>query len=108
MLDVFGTVEIEFGVGRGRLVADGHHLVLDVEEPSTLIGVLDLRSLRTLAVGLARAGFTLDVRSGERLLLCAGCDARPGIVSRLLRTQRVRISPRFALRSALGRGHSRP
>jgi len=39
VLDVFANVEIEFGAGRGRLVADGQHFVLDVDEPSTLAGV---------------------------------------------------------------------
>jgi hypothetical protein len=108
VLDVAGNVEIEFGSSRGRLVADGQRFVLDVDEPSTLVGVLELSSLRTLAAGLARAGFTLHVRSGDRLLLLAGRDVQTGFLSRLLRLPRVRLSPRFALRSALGRGHSRP
>ncbi len=108
MLDVVGNVEIEFGGSRGRLVADGQDFVLDVDEPSTLVGVLELSSLRTLAAGLARAGFTLRVRSGDRLLLLAGRDVQTGFLSRLLRLPRVQISPRFALRSALGRGRSRP
>lgn len=108
MLDVVGNVEIEFGGSRGRLVADGQRFVLDVDEPSALIGVFDLRSLRTLAAGLAGAGFTLDVRSGDRLLLLAGRDAKTGILSRLLRLPGVRLNPRFALRSALGRGLPRP
>ena len=107
MLDVVGNVEIEFGGSRGRLVADGQRFVLDVDEPSVLIGVVELRSLRSLAAGLARAGFTVDVRSGDRLLLLAGRDVKPGILSRLLRLPRVQLSPRFALRSALGRGFPR-
>jgi hypothetical protein len=108
VLDVVGKVEIEFGGSRGRLVADGQHFVLDVDEPSALIGVFDLRSLRTLAEGLAGAGFTLDVRSGDRLLLLAGPDAKPGILSRLLRLPRVQLGRRFAARSALDRGLPRP
>jgi hypothetical protein len=108
VLDIVGNVEIEFGGSRGRLVADGQDFVLDVDEPSTLVGVLELSSLRTLAAGLARAGFTLHVRSGDRLLVLAGRDVQTGFVSRLLRLPRVQISPRFALRSALGRGRSRP
>ena len=108
MLDVFANVEIQFGAGRGRLVAQGQHFVLDVDETSTLIGVVERRSLRTLAERLTRAGFTLRVRSGDRLLLLAGRDAKTGILTRLLRLPGVQLSPRFALRTALGRGHSRP
>ena len=108
MLDVFANVEIEFGAGRGRLVAEGQHFVLDVDEPSALIGVVERRSLRALAERLTRAGFTLRVRSGDRLLLLAGRDAKTGILTRLLRLPGVQLSPRFALRSALGRGHPRP
>jgi len=108
VLEVFANVEIEFGAGRGRLVADGQDVVLDVDEPSTLIGVVDRQSLRTLAETLTRVGLTLHVRSGDRLLLSAGRDTKTGILSRLLRLPDVQLSPRFALRSALGRGHPRP
>ncbi len=108
MLDVFANVEIEFGTGRGRLVGEGQHLVLYVDEPSALIGVVERRSLRVLAERLTRAGLTLRVRSGDRLLLLAGRDAKTGILTRLLRLPGVQLSPRFALRSALGRGHPRP
>jgi len=108
VLDVFANVEIEFGAGRGRLVAEGQHFVLDVDEPSALIGVVERRSLRALAERLTRAGFTLRVRSGDRLLLLAGRDAKTGILTRLLCLPGVQLSPRFALRSALGRGHPRP
>ena len=108
MLDVLANVEIEFRTGRGRLVAEGQHFVLDVDEPSALIGVVERRSLQNLAERLTRAGFTLRVRSGDRLLLLAGRDAKTGILTRLLRLPGVQLSPRFALRSALGRVHSRP
>jgi predicted transcriptional regulator of viral defense system len=107
VLDVFANVEIDFETGRGWLVAQGQHFVLDVDEPSTLIGVVERRSLRALAERLTRAGFTLRVRSGDRLLLLAGRDAKTGILTRLLRLPGVQLSPRFALRSALGRGHPR-
>ena len=82
MLDVAGNVEIDFDGSRGRLVADGQQLVLDLDEPTALSGILDLRTLRDLAAGLARAGFTLHVRSGDRLLLLAGRDAKTRILSR--------------------------
>ena len=108
MLEVFANVEIEFGTGRGRLVAQGQHFVLDLDAPSTLIGVVERRWLRALAERLTRAGFTLRVRSGDRLLLLAGRDAKTGILTRLLRLPGVQLSPRFALRSALGRVHPRP
>lgn len=107
MLDVVGKVEIEFGGSRGRLVAEGQRFILDVDEPSVLVGVVELRALRTLAAGLADAGLTLHLRSGDRLLLLAGHDAKTGILSRLLRLPRVQLGRRFALRSALGRGLSR-
>lgn len=108
MLEVFANVEIEFGAGRGRLVADGQDVVLDVDGPSTLIGVVDRQSLRTLAGTLTRFGLTLRVRSGDRLLLSAGRNTKTGILSRLLRLPGVQLSPLLALRSALGRGHPRP
>jgi len=108
VLDVFANVEIEFGTGHGRLVADGQEFVLDVDDPSSVHGVVGRRSLGTLAEGLAGAGFTLHVRSGDRLLLRAGRDARPGFLSRLLRLPHVQLSPRFVLGSALGRGNPRP
>jgi len=108
VLEVSANVEIEFGAGRGRLVADGQDFVFDVDEPSTLIGVVDRQSLRTLAETLTRVGLTLRVRSGDRLLLSAGRDTKTGILSRLLRLPDVQLSPRFALRSARGRGHPRP
>ena len=108
MLDVFANVEIEFGAGRGRLVADGQDFVLDVDEPSTLIGAVDRQSLRTLAETLSRVGLTLRVRSGDRLLLSAGRDIKTGALSRLLRLPGVQFSPLLALRSVFGRGHTRP
>ena len=110
MLEVFANVEIEFGPGpgRGRLAADGQDLVLDVDQPSTLIGVVDRQSLRTLAGTLTRLGLTLRVRSGDRLLLSAGRDIKTGILSRLLRLPGVQLSPLLALRSALGWDHPRP
>ena len=108
MLDVVGKVEIEFGGSRGLLVADGQHFVLDVDEPSVLTGVVELRSLRSLAAALSETGFTLQVRSGDRQLLLAGHEARTGILSRLLRLPRVQLDPRFALRSVLGRDNPRP
>ena len=108
MLEVFANVEIEFGAGRGRLVADGQDVVLDVDGPSTLIGVVDRQSLRTLAETLTRFGLNLRVRSGDRLLLSAGRATKTGNLSRLLRLPGVQLSPLLALRSALGRGHPRP
>jgi len=108
VLDVVGKVEIEFGSSRGRLVADGQHFVLDVEEASVLTGVVELGSLRRLAAALSETGFTLQVRSGDRQLLLAGHDAKTGILSRLLRLPGVQLEPRFALRSALGRDNPRP
>jgi len=108
VLDVAGNLEIDFGGSRGLLVADGQQLVLDLEEPSALIGLVELRSLRRLAAALSATGFTLQVRSDDRQLLLAGRDTKTGILSRLLRLPGVQLSPRFALRSALGRGHPRP
>lgn len=107
MLDVAGNVEIDLDGSRGRFVADGQQLVLDLDEPAALVGILDRRTVRDMAAGLALAGLTLDVRSGDRLLLLAGRDAKTGILSRLLHLPRVQLSPRFALRSALDRGRPR-
>lgn len=108
MLDFSADVEIDFGVGRGRLVADGQDIVLEVDEPSALIGVVDRQALRTLAASLSQVGLTLRVRRGDRLLLSAGRSVEPGILSRLLRIPGVRLSPLLAFRAALGRGHTRP
>lgn len=108
MLDVVGKVEIEFGGSRGRLVADGQHFVLDVDEPSVLTGVVELGSLRSLAAALSETGFTLQVRSGDRQLLLAGHETKTGILGRLLRLPRVQLDSRFALQSVLGRNNPRP
>lgn len=108
MLDVSADVEIDFGTGRGRLVADGQDVVLEVDEPSALIGVIDRQALRTLAATLSQVGLTLRVRRGDRLLLSAGHGIEPEILSRLLRIPGVRLSPLLALRAVLGRGHTRP
>lgn len=101
MLDVAGNVDIDFDGSRGRLVADGQQLVIDLDEPTALPEFLDLRSLRDLAAGLVRADLTLHMRSGDRLLILAGRDAKTGILSRLLRLPRVQLNRRFALRCAL-------
>jgi len=108
VLDAFANVEIEFGAGRGRLVADGQDFVLDLDDPATLNGVVDRQSLRKLADALARVGLTLRVRSGDRLLLSAGRDVKAGILSRLLRLPGVQLSPSFTLRTALSRATPRP
>ena len=107
MFDVSGVVEIEVGSSRGRFAANGRQLALDVDEPAVLQGLVDLRSLRLLATTLARAGLTLRVRNGDRLLLAAGRGVKAGPLDRLLRLRGVRLDTRFALRSALGRGRSR-
>ena len=108
MLDVAGNLEIDFDGSHGRLVADRQQLVLDLDQPTALTAILDLRSLRDLAAVLARADLTLHVRSGDRLLILAGRDAKTGILSRLLRLPHVQLNPRIALHSALGRGYPRP
>jgi len=108
VLDVAANVEIDFGSLRGRLVADGRQVVLGVEEPSALFGVADRRSLEALADGLGRAGLTLRISTGDRLLLLAGRDVKPGLVPRLLRLRNVQLDSRFALRAALARGLPRP
>ena len=108
MLDVHGNVEVAFGNGSGRLVADGRRLVFEVDDPHTLARLVGRRSLRLLAAELARAGWTLHVRSGGRQLLLAGQDAEPGVLGRLLRLPRVELDPWFAIRSALGLGRPRP
>ena len=97
MLNVFANVEIDFGSGRGRLVADGQELVLDVDEPSTLIGVVDRQLLGTLAETFTRVGLTLRVRSGNLLILSAGRGIETGILSRLLHLPGIQLSPRFVV-----------
>ncbi len=105
VLDVVGNVEITLGDGRhGGLVADGQSLVLNVDEPASLAGLAGRRTLRTLAETLSRTGFTLHVRSGDRLLLAAGKDVESDLLSRLLRVPHARFDRRFALRSTLTRG----
>lgn len=103
MLDLYGSIEISFEAGRGRLVADGRRLIFEVEKPSELRGLIGRRSLRSLADHLHRAGITLQVRSGDRVLLQAGHDARDSAWSRLLRLPHVQFSPRFFVRSLLAR-----
>ncbi len=103
MLDLYGSIEISFDTGQGRLVADGRRLIFEVEEPTELHGLMGRRSLRTLADHLHRAGITLQVRSGDRVLLQAGHDAKEGAWSRLLRLPHVQLSPRLAVRSLLAR-----
>lgn len=103
MVDVAGAVEIGFGGGHGRLLARGRMLELDFDEGTRLDDTVGIATLRILAGGLARAGLTLDVRRGERTLLRAGSDAKPGVLGRLLRLPHAELSVRFALRSALGR-----
>ena len=108
MLEAHGDLEISFGSSRGRLIADGRRLVLDVDDPSMLARVVGRRSLRLLAAELARAGCTLHVRSGGRLLLVAGREADTGTLSRLCRLPRVELDPWFAVRSALRSVATRP
>ncbi len=109
VLDVFGNVEIALGDGRrGSLVADGSRLVLEVEEPASLVGLAGRQTLRRLAETLASTGITLHVRSGERLLLAAGRDVESSLMGRMLKIPNARIEGRFALRSLVGRGSAAP
>ena len=103
MLDVRADVKVRLDGVHGRLLADGQRLVLEVDQSSSLIGLVERQSLSTLAGYLAQAGCTLHVRSGERLLLVAGHEAKAGLLGRLLRLPRVQISRRFALRATLSR-----
>lgn len=107
MVEVSCDLKVAFDRGQGHLVGDGQRLVFRVDEPTTLAGLGGRRSLRALSTELTRAGLTLDVRSGDDLLLTAGREARAGILERLLRLPRVRVNPRFALRSAWRRGRPR-
>ena len=78
--------------------------MLDVDDPSTPDRCRRLSpTLRALAAGLTGAGLTLEVRSGERILLRAGRDVDTGLLSRVVRLPGVRLGTRFALRSALVR-----
>jgi len=102
VLDVFGKVEITLGDGRqGSLVADGQKLVLDVDEAASLHGLARRGTLRMLAETLSRTGFTLHVRSGDRLLLAAGKDVESDLLSRLFHVPHARFDRRFGLRSTL-------
>lgn len=107
MLAVHGDLEIAFGTGSGRLVANGQRLDLEVDDARTLARLVGRRPLRLLAAELARAGWTLHVRSGGTVLLLAGQDARGGIVTRLLGLPRVEVNPRFPLRAAFARCRAR-
>ena len=107
MLDVAGAVEIGFGGGQGRLVAQGRMLRFELDEGARLDHTLGIGTLRALSEGLARAGLTLRVCRGERVLLRAGTGTHPGALGRLLRLPHVELSPRFALSSALARRSGR-
>ena len=98
-------MEVEFEGGRGRLVAEGQRLVLNVDSASALTGLLDRRSLGRLARELARVGLTLHVRSGDRPIVSAGRDARTRLLGRALRLPNVQIDPRFAIRTVVRRRH---
>lgn len=102
MLDVHADVEILLDGGRGRLLAAGQHLELEIDQPSALVGLAGRRMLGAMATELARAGCTLRVRSCGRLLLVAGEEAGTGLVGRLLHVPHVRPSLRFALRYLVG------
>lgn len=102
MLDVHADLEIVLDGGRGRLLADGQRLELEIDRPSALVGLSGRRMLGILAEELARAGCTLRVRSRGRLLMVAGEEAGTGLVGRLLHMPHVRLSTGFVLRSLLG------
>lgn len=105
MLDVSGTVVVRTEQGAGRIDAEGHRIVFELEDPAALGAVSSRRALGTLAGGLDRVGLVLEVRGGGRRLLQAGSGVRPGLVDRLLRLQHVRLSKRLVTRAAL-RGHT--
>ena len=107
MLEVFGNVEITLGDGRrGSLVADGQNLVLNVDEPASLLGLAGRRTLGVLAETLTRMGLTLHICSGDRVLLAAGKGVESTPLGRVLQIRDARFDRRFALRSAIARGRS--
>ena len=101
MLDVFSDVEITLVKVAGAASRQMVVVCPRRGRAACLVGLTGRRTLRALAEALARTGLTLDVRSGERLLLTAGHGVEPTLARAPRRMPATPISRKHPLRRPL-------
>lgn len=89
MLDIRGTVNFSVDGRRGILLASGRRLEVDFETPAAFESLGGRRRAHDLATALHAAGLTLTVSEEKRPLAVLGREARPGLMSRLMRIRSV-------------------